>query len=142
MDKVLDTVARTIWAEARSDGIAGMTAVANVISNRVSHPSWWGKTWEGVCRARSQFSCWNGGDENYRAMINVKPGDASFDVAVRIASDAIAGRLADTTKGATTYKVTKLPWPQSWGVVVPPLAVVGHQSFYTLQQKSQPTMKG
>ena len=34
----LSVVARTIWGEARGDGVPGMHAVANVIANRVRNP--------------------------------------------------------------------------------------------------------
>ena len=46
----LDTLARTLWAEARGEGVAGMEAVAAVIMNRVNadlgnddKPDWWGE---------------------------------------------------------------------------------------------------
>ena len=38
----IDTMARTIWGEARGEGTAGMVAVGNVILNRVAAGSWYG----------------------------------------------------------------------------------------------------
>ena len=40
----LDTLARTLWGEARGEGRAGMQAVANVIRNRAARPGWWGRS--------------------------------------------------------------------------------------------------
>lgn len=37
------TIARTIYNEARSDGVAGMTAVAEAIYNRIGHPGYGNK---------------------------------------------------------------------------------------------------
>ena len=55
----IETLARTIWAEARSGGAAAMTHVANVICNRAAFPRWWGRDIASVCLAPEQFSCWN-----------------------------------------------------------------------------------
>jgi spore germination cell wall hydrolase CwlJ-like protein len=55
-------LARTLWAEARSQGGEGMHAVANVILNRAAQPDWWGKDIRSVCLAPYQFSCWNEND--------------------------------------------------------------------------------
>lgn len=136
-----ETLARTIYAEARSDGERGMTAVACVVLNRVAHPTWWGRSIETVCRAPAQFSCWNGGDKNYAAMLSVTTADKSYMLALEIAAKAVADKLADIVLGATTYKVTSLPWPKSWGAQVAPLITVGHQTFYALPQRIQPTQK-
>ena len=38
----IDTLARTIWGEARGEGSAGMQAVANVVMNRAAIGGWWG----------------------------------------------------------------------------------------------------
>ena len=50
-----DTMARTIYGEARGEGQAGMIAVANVILNRFSlwekHPHFGNGTIESVCLA-------------------------------------------------------------------------------------------
>ena len=43
-----DLFARVLWAEARSQGQAGMEAVASVVINRAGHPAWWGHGLRGV----------------------------------------------------------------------------------------------
>src|SRR5688500_4029200 len=61
----LDTLARTLWGEARGEGRNGMQAVANVIMNRYKlarsnsgYARQWGRTVAEVCRKKYQFSCW------------------------------------------------------------------------------------
>lgn len=60
-----DTVARTLWGEARGEGEEGMRAVGTVIWNRTAFGRKGRSVGEaelaGVCTAPRQFSCWNGG---------------------------------------------------------------------------------
>lgn len=60
-------LAKTIWAEARSEGIEGMRLVAWVIRNRVESKRW-PDTYHGVTTQRSQFSAWLRDDPNYPKM--------------------------------------------------------------------------
>lgn len=128
----IDTLARTIWGEARGQGVAGMIAVANVVMNRVAKPGWWGRDVPSVCLKKYQFSCWNQGDPNLKKLLTVTEADPQFDQAVAIATKAVAGELADTTNHATSYKESALPWPADWGRPVDPVAVIGQHSFYIL----------
>ncbi len=134
----LDTLARTLWGEARGEGEAGMIAVAAVIQNRIDVSTahggrhWWGFDWVSVCRAKSQFSCWNPGDPNRAKLLAVDGGDAAFRLAKLVAADAIAGRIDDPTFGATSYKVASLPWPYGWGHFRLPLIEIGRHAFYNL----------
>lgn len=65
----VDTIARTIYAEAASDGVWGMKAVASVIVNRVMKRD---LDPDKVCLQPFQFTCWNNGtpkvckDEEWR----------------------------------------------------------------------------
>ena len=134
----LDTLARTVWGEARGEGEAGMAAGAAVIRNRIDGSAahggkyWWGRDWISVCQARSQFSCWNPGDPNRAKLLAVDDSDPAFRIARQVAADAIAGRLADPTLGATSYKVASLPWPYGWGHFRLPLIEIGKHAFYDL----------
>jgi spore germination cell wall hydrolase CwlJ-like protein len=134
----LDTLARTLWGEARGEGEAGMIAVAAVIRNRIdisaAHAGayWWGRDWASVCRAKSQFSCWNPGDPNRAKLLAVGDGDSSFRLAKQVAEQAIADRIDDPTFGATHYKVASLPWPYGWGHFREPLIQIGNHAFYNL----------
>lgn len=63
-----DVLAQTIWAEARNQGIEGMTAVGNVIMNRVKdtkHARMFGDSIKNIVLKNKQFSCWNHKDPNY-----------------------------------------------------------------------------
>ncbi|HTJ64761.1 MAG TPA: cell wall hydrolase [Alphaproteobacteria bacterium] len=134
----LDTLARTLWGEARGEGREGMEAVAAVIANRIdislAHGGryWWGRDWISVCRAKAQFSCWNPGDPNRAKLLAVDDSDPSFRLAKEVAADAMADRIADPTFRATSYKVASLPWPYAWGHFRLPLIEIGRHAFYDL----------
>lgn len=99
----VDTLARTIWGEARGEGYQGMQAVANVVVNRARIGGWWGTTIETVCRKPWQFSCWLPTDPNSLKLRSVTLADTAFATAYEIARRAVAGTLADITGGATHY---------------------------------------
>ena len=103
-----DVLARTLWGEARGEGVAGMQAVANVILNRVAVSRkfggyWWGNTVLQVCHKPYQFSCWNKTDPNYRKLIALNEKDMHFATALRVARRAMLGFVKDETQGATHY---------------------------------------
>ncbi len=56
-------IALTLYGEARGLSTAARLAVADVLRNRL-HTGRWGTTYDAVCRAPKQFSCWNGTDPN------------------------------------------------------------------------------
>lgn len=128
-----DTLARTVWGEARGEGVEGMQAVACVIMNRLAisiakDGYWWGNNVIQICQKPYQFSCWNRSDPNYRKLINVDESDIHFASAVRVANRAIAGTLGDTTSGATHYHASGVsPY---WAKGEKPLAVIGTHIFY------------
>jgi N-acetylmuramoyl-L-alanine amidase len=124
-----DTLARTLWGEARGEGEKGMMAVACVILNRAKKPCWWGKDIESVCRKKWQFSCWNENDPNYQKLLRVTDKDPSFADALAIAKEAVSG-MEDITNGATHYFVTKMKNPPKWASGKIPCAVIGSHSFY------------
>ncbi len=124
-----DVVARTIWGEARGDGVDGMTAVACVIMNRAHHPRWWGADPVMVCTKPWQFSCWNEGDPNRAKLIAVTDADPQFREALAIAARALADQLPDITHGADSYYALGTPKPDwVWGATE--TAVIGSQAFY------------
>lgn len=116
-EKELDIFARTLYGEARGEGLLGLEAVANVILNRVKlakekRVTWWGDTISEVCLKPFQFSCWNANDVNNRIIRQVDEKDAVFRLCQRIARRAAGGFLTDLTKGATHYhaKVVNPKW--------------------------------
>ncbi len=114
IDPVVDTVARTVWGEARGCGSAGMQAVTNVIVNRADHPSWWGRSLTGVCIQPWQFSCRNAGDPNLPKLLAVTVADPQFLIAVGLAVHAVAGNLPDLTGGADSYYALSMGMAPDW----------------------------
>lgn len=130
-DTPIDTLARTIWGEARGTGGDGMRRVAAVIMNRVAHPGWWGHDISSVCLAPWQFSCRNLGDPNLPKLLAVDETDPTFRLAVAIATTAAAGKLVDLTNGADSYYANTVPVAPSWAA--PPAVKTaddGWHSFY------------
>lgn len=128
----IDTLARTIWGEARGEVAGGMEAVACVIMNRVRYPRWWGSSVITVCRSPWQFSCWNVNDPNRVKLITVTEDDPQFAQALAIARRAVAGELADTTNGADSYADLRVVQP-SWAIDSKVVAKIGNHTFYRLE---------
>jgi len=123
-----DTLARTLWGEARGEGRAGMVAVAAVICNRAARPGWWGRSVAEVCLKPRQFSCWLADDPNRAGLERVGDGDAVFVQAQEIAAAALAGSLPDYTFGATHYHAVDAA--PAWARGHTPCVVIGHHAFY------------
>lgn len=100
-----DTMARTLYGEARNQDRHGMECVASVILNRAAQPAWWGRDVCGVCLHPYQFSCWNEGDPNRVKIESVDGSDSAFMTALAIAQKAILGQLTDQVSGGDYYKV-------------------------------------
>lgn len=128
-----DTLSRTLWGEARGDGLDGMAAVASVILNRVHRPGWWGNDIVSVCQKPWQFSCWDKNDPNREKLLKVGLNDPQFQDAVMLARDAIAGELRDRTHGATGYYAPAVVSEPSWANGLTPTAKIGSQLFFKVQ---------
>lgn len=134
-DLELDVMARTVWGEARGEGVTGMQAVAAVIINRVAvaqrkNNYWWGNNIIEVCQKPYQFSCWNKDDPNYRQLIAVSDTDPIFTLAKRTSSRILLGFLPDITNGADHYH-TRMIMPH-WARGQTPVARIGQHLFYKL----------
>lgn len=123
-----DILARTLWGEARGEPVRGIEAVAAVVMNRARRGGWWGNAVESVCRKPSQFSCWNPDDPNRAKLEGVDVDDRAFRICLRIARRALAGSVADPTKGATHYHVRGLL--PKWARGREPAAEIGNHLFY------------
>jgi spore germination cell wall hydrolase CwlJ-like protein len=126
----IDTLARTIWAEDRSGGAAGMTAVAWVIMNRINKPGWWGDDIQSVCHKPWQFSCWNANDPNLPKLKAVTAADPMFALALIVAQNVAMGVATDPTNGATSYYAKSMTTPPNWAEDKTPLADIGNQLFF------------
>ncbi len=130
-----DVLARTMWGEARGEGVQGMQAVANVVTNRVrvareKGAYWWGNDVIGVCQKPYQFSCWNKDDPNFVKVQAVDQSDLVFASAMRLGFRAVIGQLADLTGGATHYHAAGVM--PGWAKGVTPTAVIGRHVFYRI----------
>lgn len=128
----LQTMAKTIWAEARGEGYQGMTAVAWIIRNRAADPkkNWWGESVSEVCLKPWQFSCWNANDPNRDALEAVSLADPYYIRAHGVAALVLTGDLPDPTDGATHYMrrdiVSKVKWDDNMICT----AVIGRHAFF------------
>ncbi len=96
----IDTLARTLYGEAKPHDVQDATAIACVVMNRVALPNWPNDV-EAVCIQPYQFSCWNTSDPNRERIF--KANGAWFDKCVEIATQAVEKRLADPTNRSTHY---------------------------------------
>ncbi|MEG3618965.1 cell wall hydrolase [Magnetovibrio sp. PR-2] len=132
-NQAVDTLARTIYGEARGETVRGKEAVACVVMNRVKRATargsyWWGNSVEEVCKKPWQFSCWNENDPNRKKILAIEPGHRVFDTCLRIARRALSGAIEDMTQGATHYHTASISPP--WSKGRPACAEVGHHLFY------------
>lgn len=133
-----DILARTLYGEARGEGLEGLEAVACVIMNRFKAGKWFtgyviknGKKIPNVaqtCLKRAQFSCWNKNDANYRVLQQVSENDAVFRQCLLVSERALSGNLIDFTNGATHYH-TKAIKPE-WAKGKSPCYRVKNHLFY------------
>jgi len=124
----IDTLARTLWGEARGESRAGKEGVASVILNRLKKPRRFGGTIEEVCRKPFQFSCWNTDDPNFVKLKNVDRNDQSFAECLEIAERAVAEQLPDSTLGADHYHTSGVS--PNWSRGKTPCIQIGNHLFF------------
>lgn len=134
-----DILARTLWAEARSQGTEGMVAVCNVVQNRAKQPGWWGHDVRSVCLASEQFSCWDADDPQAKLMRSPRIMDVEFAAASTIADVALLGALTDLTHGADHYVAEYAKSRVTWDDTTAPTFICGRLGsrhfFYKLGLK-------
>lgn len=129
----IDTMARTLWGEARGEEKQGRIAVAWVIRNRATKsPAYnWPNTPKAVCRQPWQFSCWNSNDPNLPKMKGLTERDSIFRECLAVANDVLNGNVSDPTNGADHYYAISINTP-SWAIGKKPTVTIGHHRFYEL----------
>lgn len=130
----VDVFAKTLYGEARGEGLKGIEAVASVIINRLKvavkrGDFWWGRTVKEICLKPYQFSCWNPEDLNFKKIREVTDKEPLFDVCLRVAKRAMLGFLTDTTRGATHYHAKSVH--PAWARHLVPVEDIGNHLFYT-----------
>lgn len=127
----IDALARTLYGEARGEGVAGMQAIAWVVVNRVRRGAPRFKdTVLGVVMQPKQFSCWNQSDPNSRLCARVSEEDPIFSLAVYAAASVLSGEVRDMVGGADHYHATWMrPYP-AWAASMKQTKVIGQHVFY------------
>jgi N-acetylmuramoyl-L-alanine amidase len=128
-----DAIGLTLYGEGRGEGIQGLIAIAWVLRNRVRLGRW-GTTYEAVCLAPKQFSCWNAKDANSSILKAILAGAPAQDPAVlsqcyTLADVLLAEPLIDKLAGARHYYAASAA-PPKWaaqGVLV--ASINGHKFF-------------
>ena len=126
----LDCLAQAIYYEARSESEEGQRAVAQVVLNRVRHPSWpnsvCGVVYQGPMRAGGgcQFTFTCDGSLAQRAF------GPNWDRARRLAAEALAGRVYAPI-GMSTHYHTSAVFP-AWAPRLVKTAMIGAHNFYRL----------
>jgi N-acetylmuramoyl-L-alanine amidase len=135
----LDTLARTLWGEARGEPVDGQVAVAWVIRNRARRRTFagplagrWGAVAR-VCTAPWQFSCWNESDPNRRRLEVLRQDEMRAQV--EVARNVLEGLVEDATGGADHYHTIVAPawataWPPGWASQMRESARFGGHVFY------------
>lgn len=128
-----DILARTMYGEARNQGVDGLTAVACVVLNRLTvsvrkGKYWWGNTVDQICLKPYQFSCWNKDDPNYARIIKVDESDPVFFKCKKLARAILEIGTKDITNGATHYHTAAVS--PSWAAKNKITARIGSHIFY------------
>jgi N-acetylmuramoyl-L-alanine amidase len=132
----IETLARTLYAEAGTQPVRAIEALAALAMNRVraaarpGGPTHWGEGIAGVCRAPFQFPCWNRKDAKHERLL-AAAATPGLDACRRVATRAASGTLRDPTGGATHWHAAeRLP---TWAVGRVASAEIGGLVFYRLE---------
>jgi hypothetical protein len=95
-----DLAVRTMLGEARSQGDAGLAAVAHVILNRASSGRYGGSNVSDVVLAKNQFEPWS---TRKGELLSYAPTSPDYQRAAAILDAASSGEMPDITGGATHF---------------------------------------
>jgi N-acetylmuramoyl-L-alanine amidase len=130
------TLALTLYGEARGEPVEGRIAVASVIRNRIGR---YGSNYKAVCLRPRQFSCWNPNDPNYAqltsaARVFLRGGVMGPDVRECVwIADGMIGEVLRSNIGSCTHYMTMKLWqeaPPSWARGKVPSYRVGRHVFF------------
>jgi spore germination cell wall hydrolase CwlJ-like protein len=126
VENAIICLARTIYWEAKGEGIAGMEAVANVVMNRLGHEGFpntiCGIVMQGQEQSKCQFSWWCDG------RMDAAEEEKSYAIAIEIARKALNQQLTDRTNGALYFHHEKVA--PSWSAEYTKTIKVGEHVFY------------
>lgn len=140
----LEILTLTLIGESRGEPIEGIVAVGCVIRNRTLAQK---KTYDEICLAPKQFSCWNENDPN-RVLLEELGSEmmlgSNFTVPSYIQCQYIArgifeNKILDNVHGALNYMTLEL-WNSrnrpSWARNVNFAISKGNQIFFTARDKN------
>ncbi|HBH87560.1 MAG TPA: cell wall hydrolase [Syntrophaceae bacterium] len=126
LNDAITCLSRTIYWEARGQGVAGMEAIANIVMNRLGHKGFPNTICEVVRQGREhgacQFSWWCDGRSD-----DAKE-DKSYAIAKEISRKALNRQLTDRTGGALYFHQRKVT--PSWSAEYIKTVEVGEHVFY------------
>lgn len=141
MSTDVDTLARTLYGEAKARDELDAAAIAAVVMNRVAYPNW-PSTVAAVCMQPWQFSCWNQSDPNRQRILNAKVTDLWFRKCQEIAEKTIAGHLGDHIGKATHYYARSMKRPPKWAKgKTPSHQTAGHLFFNDIDTPAPKTAR-
>jgi spore germination cell wall hydrolase CwlJ-like protein len=127
----IDTLARTLYGEARGEPLTGMIAVGWVIVNRARRgPPRFPVTISGVCKQKAQFTCWSPQDPNARLCALVNEADPSFALALFVAAGVLTGQFTDPTNSSDHYYAASMIHPPAWAAKMIPTGRIGGHLFF------------
>lgn len=124
-----ELLARTIWGEARGEGVKGMQAVAEVIINR-QNKNRFPDTIEEVVKQPWQFSVWNESDVNKNKALQVDKSNDMYKKALLIAEKVLHNQHEPLVGEADHYHATYVT--PSWADPNKTVAQIGNHIFYNL----------
>ena len=125
----LDTLARTLFGEARGEPLEGVYAVAWVIRNRVKRGGRFGLTVSEVCKRPLQFSCWNSHDPNFGQLLAANIEQLAFLRCHGAAALVLADAIPDPTEGADHYYAVSMATSPSWAAAMLPTVRISRHQF-------------
>jgi hypothetical protein len=111
----VEVLARTVWAEARGESLAGQIAVAFTAVHRARiargwreqrgtpHPHFGDGTVASACLAPEQYSCWNGVTDFRRADLADRLEQPEFQTALYVALAVLQRLVSDVLPDSTHY---------------------------------------
>lgn len=142
----IDTLARTLYGEARGSSSDDRTAVAHVILNRARiarefvavrsptrtrHPLFGSGSIESACKAPYQFSCHNPNDPNRVKLLAADLSDPAFLRCMLHAAAVVLGEQPSPFPASTThYFARSMPAPPNWARGLVPVYQTEAHNFF------------
>lgn len=128
--------ARTLFGEARGEGMEGQSAVGEVILNRLADDRW-PSTLAGVCLQPWQFSCWNDKDPNRPFLLSDLEGDQVLEQCRMVSLELLFGSRRSYV-GRSNHFVTKEVYGDKskrpdWAIRTAVTCVVGNHVFFDVE---------